>query len=201
MQYSSQSESGLAGVAYIGRRFYAFIFCFLNLATSTQEDNSNKGVCVVWLYTYADQADIFLVCLWVCYISYRRGLTGVAYPWVGQCESLRNGISKNQIPHALFVYAPVKTPYYNIPAIRGNQWHKAALQVMHIGQLIKQQMDLQGKTTSWLARELAYSRTNVYKIYDKKSIDTDLLLRISRLLQYDFFKTYSQVIEGSVANE
>ena len=72
---------------------------------------------------------------------------------------------------------------------------------MHIGQLIKQQMDLQGKTTSWLARELAYSRTNVYKIYDKKSIDTDLLLRISRLLQYDFFKTYSQVIEGSVANE
>lgn len=50
---------------------------------------------------------------------------------------------------------------------------------MHIGQLIKQEMDKQGKTVSWLARELSYCRTNVYKIYDKKSIDTDLLLRIS----------------------
>ena len=72
---------------------------------------------------------------------------------------------------------------------------------MHIGQLIKQQMEMQGKTTSWLARELAYCRTNVYKIYDKKSIDTDLLLRISRLLQYDFFEVYSQEMEKSVADE
>ena len=79
--------------------FHAFIFYLLNLATSTREDNSNKGVCVVWLYTYADQAGMFFVCLWVCYISYRRGLTGVAYPRVGQCESLRGRISKNQIPH------------------------------------------------------------------------------------------------------
>ena len=78
--------------------FHAFIFYLLNLATSTREDNSNKGVCVVWLYTYADQAGMYFVCLWVCYISYRRGLTGVAYPRVGQCESLRGGISKNQIP-------------------------------------------------------------------------------------------------------
>lgn len=72
---------------------------------------------------------------------------------------------------------------------------------MHIGQLIRQQMYLQGKTTSWLAHELAYSRTNVYKIYDKKSIDTDLLLRISKLLQYDFFEVYSQAIGNSVADE
>ena len=40
--------------------FHAFIFYLLNLATSTREDNSNKGVCVVWLYTYADQAGMFL---------------------------------------------------------------------------------------------------------------------------------------------
>lgn len=72
---------------------------------------------------------------------------------------------------------------------------------MHIGQLIRQQMEAQGKTTSWLARELAYCRTNVYKIYDKKSIDTDLLLRISRLLRYDFFEVYSREMEGSVADE
>ena len=63
---------------------------------------------------------------------------------------------------------------------------------MHIGKLIKQQMDEQGKSVVWLARQLSYSRTNVYKIYDKSSIDTDVLLRISILLQYDFFKLYSE---------
>lgn len=72
---------------------------------------------------------------------------------------------------------------------------------MHIGRLIKKQMETQGKTTSWLARELSYCRTNVYKIYDKKSIDTDLLLRISSLLRYDFFELYSEKIRRSVANE
>ncbi len=46
---------------------------------------------------------------------------------------------------------------------------------MHIGRLIKQQLEAQDKTVSWLARELAYCRTNIYKIFDKKSIDTDLL--------------------------
>ena len=72
---------------------------------------------------------------------------------------------------------------------------------MHIGRLIKKQMETQGKTTSWLARELSYCRTNVYKIYDKKSIDTDLLLHISSLLKYDFFELYSEKIRRSVANE
>lgn len=66
---------------------------------------------------------------------------------------------------------------------------------MHIGQLIKQEMDKQGKTVSWLARELSYCRTNVYKIYDKKSIDTDLLLRISILLKHDFFAYYSNELK------
>ena len=73
--------------------------------------------------------------------------------------------------------------------------------IMHIGQLIKQQMEAQGKTTIWLARELSYCRTNVYKIYDKKSIDTDLLLRISSLLQYDFFSIYSKQLNNSVPNK
>lgn len=67
---------------------------------------------------------------------------------------------------------------------------------MHIGQLIRKQMEEQGKTVSWLARELSYCRTNVYKIFDKKSIDTGLLLRISVLLHHDFFQDYSKEWRG-----
>lgn len=72
---------------------------------------------------------------------------------------------------------------------------------MHIGQLIKQKMEEEGKTVSWLARELSYCRTNVYKIYDKKSIDTDLLLRISALLGYNFFSDYTNEFDKNVPNK
>lgn len=63
---------------------------------------------------------------------------------------------------------------------------------MHIGQLIRQKMKEQHRSTVWLARQLSYSRTNVYKIYEKSSIDTEVLLRISAILGYDFFSTYSK---------
>ena len=58
---------------------------------------------------------------------------------------------------------------------------------MHIGKLIKEQMEKQDKTVVWLARELSCSRTNIYKIFEKSSIDTSLLMRISVVLQYNFF--------------
>ncbi len=64
--------------------------------------------------------------------------------------------------------------------------------MIHIGQCIRKQVEEQGKTSVWLARELGCHRTNLYKIYDKRTIDTGILLRISRILNYDFFSLYSQ---------
>ena len=64
--------------------------------------------------------------------------------------------------------------------------------MIHIGQQIQKQVDEQGLTTVWLANELGCHRTNLYKIYDKPTIDTGLLLRISRILNYDFFSLYSE---------
>lgn len=43
-----------------------------------------------------------------------------------------------------------------------------------------------------MAQQLSCSRTNLYKIFKKQSIDTSELLRISRILDYDFFKLYSE---------
>ena len=62
---------------------------------------------------------------------------------------------------------------------------------IHIGQLIKQEMQKQGRKSSWLAKELNCTRYNVYKIFERRYIDTDLLLRISFLLKVDFFIIYS----------
>lgn len=67
---------------------------------------------------------------------------------------------------------------------------------MHIGQLIKQELEAQGCTVVWLAREMSYSRTNIYKIFDRSSIDTDVLLRVSLVLKRDFFKDYSEELKN-----
>ena len=65
---------------------------------------------------------------------------------------------------------------------------------IHIGRLIKAELDRQGRKSQWFADQLCFERTNVYNIFRRHSIDTDLLLRISQILQYDFFALYSQRI-------
>ena len=45
---------------------------------------------------------------------------------------------------------------------------------------------------AWFARKLSCSRVNVYKIFCKEYIDTELLTRISRILNYDFFQYFSE---------
>ena len=63
---------------------------------------------------------------------------------------------------------------------------------IHIGQLIQQKLKEQGRTVTWFARQLNYDRSNAYKIFSKPHIDTDLLLSISKILNYNFFGVYSE---------
>ena len=63
--------------------------------------------------------------------------------------------------------------------------------MIKIGELIREQLRDQGKTVVWLARQLSCSRNNVYKIFRSYSISTQALLRISKILNYDFFAVYS----------
>ncbi len=67
--------------------------------------------------------------------------------------------------------------------------------MINIGELIHEKVREQGKSVTWLARRLNYSRTNIYKIFNKPSIDTDVLLRISDALGYDFFYIYSRELQ------
>jgi plasmid maintenance system antidote protein VapI len=66
---------------------------------------------------------------------------------------------------------------------------------IHIGQLIKQEMVRQGRKPSWLAKELNYTRYNVYKIFARRYIDTETLLHISQLLGVDFFAVYTNYLQ------
>jgi len=65
---------------------------------------------------------------------------------------------------------------------------------IHIGHLIQQKLQEQGRSITWLAKQLNYSRANMYQIFNKKWIDTDLLLKICKTINYDFFKHYSSIL-------
>lgn len=62
--------------------------------------------------------------------------------------------------------------------------------MLHIGELIRKKMKEQHKSVVWLAKQLSCSRNNVYKILDKYSLDTELLVKISILLDFDFLSVY-----------
>ena len=60
-----------------------------------------------------------------------------------------------------------------------------------IGHLIGKKLQEKERSIAWLAGKVCCSRTNLYKILKQKGMNTDLLLRISIALEYDFFHDYS----------
>ena len=74
---------------------------------------------------------------------------------------------------------------------------KYSINALVIGERIKQELKKQGKTSVWLAKQLGCHRTNVYKVYEGATIDTGLLFHISKLLNFDFFKLYSELLTSS----
>ena len=62
--------------------------------------------------------------------------------------------------------------------------------MIHIGNLIEKEFRRQERSVSWLAKKLFCERTNIYDIFKRQSIDTEMLLRISEDLQHDFFQDY-----------
>lgn len=63
----------------------------------------------------------------------------------------------------------------------------------HIGQIIEKELHRQECLVTWFARRLYCDRTNVYNIFRRQSLDTELLLRISIILEYNFFQIYSDI--------
>lgn len=67
-----------------------------------------------------------------------------------------------------------------------------------IGKHIKLVLKKKGGTVVWFAERMGCSRTNVYKIFDKHSINTDELMKISMILNYDFFRLYSEELDRRI---
>lgn len=63
--------------------------------------------------------------------------------------------------------------------------------MIHIGKHIEKHLHEQGKNVTWFATKLYCTRNNVYKIFEKNSIDILLLWRISKILHHNFFQDLS----------
>jgi plasmid maintenance system antidote protein VapI len=65
-------------------------------------------------------------------------------------------------------------------------------QTIHLGNMIKRELKAQGRSVSWLARTINMERSSIYKIFDRDSLDVGLLIRISIVMDHDFFLDVSK---------
>ena len=63
---------------------------------------------------------------------------------------------------------------------------------IHIGSFINQRVTENGIEISRICNFMKCTEKKITEMYQSKSLDTELLLRWSKFLEYDFFRVYSQ---------
>ena len=63
---------------------------------------------------------------------------------------------------------------------------RKAVDEMRIGQRIHNELKRQGRTVTWLAQQLDLERPSLYYTFRQNSIDMELLMRISFVLNHNF---------------
>ena len=57
---------------------------------------------------------------------------------------------------------------------------------LHVGNMIQRELEQQGRSAAWLARSIFCEKSNIYKLFRRKSIGVDQLMRISEVMGHDF---------------
>lgn len=69
----------------------------------------------------------------------------------------------------------------------------------HLGLLLKAELTRQGRTATWLAKQVHCTPENIYKAYRQQWISMPLLFEICKALDHDFFKECSTYLEAEKA--
>lgn len=108
------------------------------------------------------------------------------------CGRSRTIISDNlyEALTLLFLLTTSEKPCHKL-LLASISWRSA---YMHIGKKIQEILRQHPKdhTVTWFARRLNCHRVNVYDIFSRQTIDTELLWRISVILDYNFFYDISE---------
>ncbi len=120
-----------------------------------------------------------------CFLFLRLPTAGEAEPRPLPKTLRRNAIARAETTH---IMKEKTAPAANNG--NGNADQRPAL--VHTGRLIACELKRQRRPVSWLAEKLYCDRSNVYRLLQKSSLDSNLLLRISNILRCDFFAAYSK---------
>ena len=71
-----------------------------------------------------------------------------------------------------------------------------ALGKLCIGARVHEELNRQGRSVAWLARQLGKDRPNLYYFFDRNTIDAELLLRISYFLKHDFLQDVNEACKA-----
>lgn len=59
---------------------------------------------------------------------------------------------------------------------------------VHVGNLIHDELRKQGRTVKWLSEKIYCEKSNIYKLFQRKSIDLKQLMMISKALNHNFLR-------------
>lgn len=59
---------------------------------------------------------------------------------------------------------------------------------VHVGKMIQDELRRQGRTVNWLASQIYCEKSNIYKLFHRKSIDLEQLMKISEVLGHNFLR-------------
>ena len=66
----------------------------------------------------------------------------------------------------------------------------------HMGKLIKAELTRQGRSATWLAKQVHCSPENIYKVCQQQYVTMHLLFEISKALDHDFFSDCSAYLNS-----
>lgn len=66
---------------------------------------------------------------------------------------------------------------------------------VHIGSELKAQFEASGLTLKAFASRIGRSPKNLYEVFERPSVDTQLLRKASEVLRFNFFRLYAEDIE------
>jgi hypothetical protein len=82
-----------------------------------------------------------------------------------------------------------------------NNFFKICVMEIHIGELIRQTAKEENKSITVLASEIHTGRRNMYKILENNDMMLSQLWKISKSLNYNFFKEFNPVVTSSDAEK
>ena len=68
---------------------------------------------------------------------------------------------------------------------------------IHFGKLVLKELRRQRRSVAWFAKEMSYTRGNMYNILKREHLSSDFLLRATEKLGYDFFHEVSKMIQAA----